>query len=113
MIAGTETTTKVTEWAMAEMLKNNHVMKKAQEELAEVVGLNNIVEETHLLKLKYLDAVIKETLRLHPVVPFLIPRSPSQDCMIAGYTIPKGCTVFLNIWSIQRDPRYWDNPLES
>ncbi|KAI7755058.1 hypothetical protein M8C21_023540 [Ambrosia artemisiifolia] len=112
MVAGTDTTTKVIEWVIAEMLKNSHVMKKAQEELADVVGLNNIVEETHLAKLKYLDAVIKETLRLHPVVPFLIPRSPSQDCVVGGYTIPKGSTVFLNVWSIQRDPRYWDNPLE-
>ncbi|KAD2392872.1 hypothetical protein E3N88_39849 [Mikania micrantha] len=112
MIAGAETTATLIEWAMAEIMKNQNVMKAIQEELAEVVGLNNIVQESHLLKLKYLDATIKETFRLHPVVPFLIPRSPSQDCIVGGHTLPKGCTVFLNVWSIQRDPRYWDNPLE-
>ncbi|KAJ0788965.1 putative cytochrome P450 [Helianthus annuus] len=112
MVAGTETTSTLIEWVMAEIMMNHQVMNAIQEELAKVVGLNNIVEETHLSQLKYLDTVVKETLRLHPVVPFVLPRSPSQDCVVGGYTIPKGCTVFLNVWSIQRDPRYWDKPLE-
>lgn len=112
MIAGTETTAKLSEWAMAEILKNHNVLKRVQEELAEVVGLNNIVEEYHLPKLQYLDATVKETFRLHPVTPFLVPRSSSKACLVGGYTIPKDCTVFLNVWSIQQDPRYWDNPLE-
>ncbi|PWA95842.1 cytochrome P450 [Artemisia annua] len=112
MIAGTETTAKLSEWAMAEILKNHNVLKRVQEELAEVVGLNNIVEESHLPKLQYLDATVKETFRLHPVTPFLVPRSSSKACVVGGYTIPKDCTVFLNVWSIQQDPRYWENPLE-
>ncbi|KAJ9540764.1 hypothetical protein OSB04_027270 [Centaurea solstitialis] len=112
MLAGTETTTSLIQWAMAEIMQNRNVMERVQEELAEIVGPNNIVEESHLPKLKYLDATIKETLRLHPGVPLLIPRSPSQNCTVGGYTIPKGCTVFLNVWAIFRDPRYWDNPLE-
>ncbi|XP_024992447.1 geraniol 8-hydroxylase-like [Cynara cardunculus var. scolymus] len=112
MVAGTETTTSVIEWAMTEIMQNRHVMKRVQEGLAEVVGPNNIVEESHLSKLKYLDATVKETLRLHPVVPLLVPRSPSQTCTVGGYTIPKGSTVFVNVWAIHRDPRNWDNPLE-
>ncbi|KAL7595396.1 hypothetical protein Lser_V15G29258 [Lactuca serriola] len=112
MVAGTETTTTLIEWAMAEIMQNNYIMKRLQEELAEIVGLDNIVEESHLPKLKYLDATIKETFRLHPIVPLILPRLPSQDCIVGGYTIPKGCTVFLNVWSIHRDPQYWDNPLE-
>ncbi|XP_071701143.1 cytochrome P450 76C1-like [Rutidosis leptorrhynchoides] len=112
MVAGTETTTTMIEWTMTEILKNHNVMKRVQEELSEIVGINNIVEEFHLAKLKYLDATIKETSRLHPVAPLLIPRSPSKTCIVGGYMIPKGCNVFLNVWSIQRDPRYWDNPQE-
>ncbi|KAI3688240.1 hypothetical protein L1987_81951 [Smallanthus sonchifolius] len=112
MVAGTETTTTMIEWAMAEIINNHNVMKKVHEELEQVVGVNNIVEESHLPKLKYLDATIKETSRLHPVAPLLVPRSPSKTCNIGGYTILKGCNVFVNVWSIQRDPRYWDNPLE-
>ncbi|XP_024992431.1 geraniol 8-hydroxylase-like isoform X1 [Cynara cardunculus var. scolymus] len=112
MIAGTETTTSLTQWAMAEIMHNRNIMKRVQEELADIVGTSNIVEESHLPKLKYLDATIKETLRLHPGVPLLIPRSPSQTCTVGEYTIPKGSTVFVNVWAIHRDPRNWDNPLE-
>nr|XP_043614076.1 labd-13Z-ene-9,15,16-triol synthase, chloroplastic-like [Erigeron canadensis] len=112
MLAGTETTSTLTEWAMAEIIENSNVMKKVQQELAEVVGANNIVEESHLSRLEYLDATIKETFRLHPVLPFLVPHLPSQDCTVGGYNIPNGCTIFLNVWSIHRDPRYWNNPLE-
>ncbi|KAI3686413.1 hypothetical protein L1987_80089 [Smallanthus sonchifolius] len=93
-------------------MENHSIMKRVQEELEEVVGLNNMVEESHLPKLQYLAAMIKETLRMYPTVPFLIPRSPSKACMVGGYMIPKGCTFILNVWSIHRDPRYWDNPLE-
>ncbi|CAI9290225.1 unnamed protein product [Lactuca saligna] len=112
MVAGTETTTTLIEWAMAEIMQNDDIMKKVQQELEEIVGLDNIVEESHLPKLQYLDAAIKQTFRLHKVVPLVLPRSPSQDCIVGGYTIPKGCTVFLNVWAIHRDPRYWENPLK-
>ncbi|KAL8215940.1 hypothetical protein R6Q57_022777 [Mikania cordata] len=112
MIAGTETTATTIEWAMASIIRDHNIMKKVQEELVEVVGPNNMVEESHLAKLKYLDAFIKETLRMYPVLPFLLKRSPSKACTIGGYTIPKGCTIILNVWSIHRDAQYWKNPLE-
>ncbi|KAK1407211.1 hypothetical protein QVD17_38825 [Tagetes erecta] len=112
MLAGTETTATTVEWAMSCIMHDPRVMKKVQEELVEIVGLNNMVEEFHLPRLKYLDATIKETLRMYPVVPFLIPRSPNKASTVGGYTIPKGCTIILNVWSIHRDPRYWDKPAE-
>nr|XP_043614144.1 labd-13Z-ene-9,15,16-triol synthase, chloroplastic-like [Erigeron canadensis] len=112
MVGGTDTTATLAEWAMTEIMQNHDVMSKVQEELAKIVGGNNIVEESHLSQLEYLEATIKETIRLHPVLPFLLPRSPSQDCIVGGYTIPMGCTIFLNVWSIHRDPRYWDKPLD-
>ncbi|KAK6161516.1 hypothetical protein DH2020_004897 [Rehmannia glutinosa] len=109
---GTDTSATTVEWAMAELMKNPDAMAKAQKELSDVVGLNNIVEEYHMPKLKYLEAVFKETLRLHPAIPLLIPRSPAQSSTVGGYTIPTNSRVFINVWSIQRDPSIWDNPLE-
>ncbi|KAK6158033.1 hypothetical protein DH2020_005347 [Rehmannia glutinosa] len=109
LLTGTDTSATTIEWVMAELLCHREVMEKVQQELNEVVGLNNIVEEYHIPKLDYLDAVLKETLRVHPVAP-LSPRSPSQSCTVGGYTIPKGSAVFVNIWSVQRDPLAWDNP---
>ncbi|KAL0446101.1 UNVERIFIED_CONTAM: Flavonoid 3'-monooxygenase [Sesamum latifolium] len=97
---------------MAELLNHKEKLHKVQKELSDLIGLSTVVEESHLPKLRYLDAVVKETLRLHPAVPLLLPRRPSQSCVVGGYTIPKHATVFLNMWSIQRDPNLWDNPLE-
>ncbi|XP_071735882.1 cytochrome P450 71AU50-like [Rutidosis leptorrhynchoides] len=109
---GTDTTSTMVGWTMAELMQNQDVMKIVQNELKEVVGLHNIVEESHLSELHHLEAVIKETFRLHPPLPLLISRSPNQSCMVGGYSIPKGSNVYLNIWSIHRDPHYWDEPLK-
>ncbi|XP_077253796.1 labd-13Z-ene-9,15,16-triol synthase, chloroplastic-like, partial [Tasmannia lanceolata] len=108
----TDTTSTTVEWAMAEMMKHPEIMRRAQEELEEVVGKNNVVEEFHLPKLSYLGAILKEVLRLHPLVPFLIPRRPSQSCVVGGYMIPKGAQVLVNVWALHRDPKAWENPLE-
>ncbi|KAL0409542.1 UNVERIFIED_CONTAM: cytochrome [Sesamum radiatum] len=109
---GTDTSATTIEWVMADLLNNPEAMEKVQKELSEVVGLNNIVEEFHLPRLKYLEAVLKETMRLHPAVPLLVPRSPNQTSIVGGYTVPKGATVFINVGWIQRDPSIWDSPSE-
>ncbi|XP_078442113.1 cytochrome P450 71A1-like [Wolffia australiana] len=107
--AGTDTTTATMEWAMAELLYHPDKMKTAKEEITDVVGMGNIVEEAHLPRLRYLNAVFKETLRLHPVLPLLVPHYPSSDSIISGYTIPKGTKIFINTWAIQRDYRVWED----
>ncbi|XP_004300638.1 PREDICTED: geraniol 8-hydroxylase-like [Fragaria vesca subsp. vesca] len=112
VVGGTDTTAITVEWTMSELLQNPDEMKKVQEELTEIVGMNNLVEDFHLPKLRYLDAVIKETSRLHPAATLLPPRCPGQSTTVGGYHIPKGSRVFLNVWSIHRDPSVWDNPLE-
>ncbi|KAL0312785.1 UNVERIFIED_CONTAM: Labd-13Z-ene-9,15,16-triol synthase, chloroplastic [Sesamum radiatum] len=112
IVGGTETTATIVEWAMAEIFHNPHVMRTVQQELDDVVGLNDTVEESHMPKLHYLDAVIKETFRLHPPLPLLIPRLPSRSSVLGGYTIPKGSRVILNVWSNYKDPLVWENPSE-
>ncbi|KAL1547503.1 labd-13Z-ene-9,15,16-triol synthase, chloroplastic-like [Salvia divinorum] len=109
---GSDTSATTVEFAMSELLNNPKAMEKAQKELSEVVGMDKIVEESHLPKLNFLNAVIKETLRLHPPVPLLVPRVPFQTTTVGGYTIPKGTKILLHVWAIQRDPSIWDNPGE-
>ncbi|XP_071730780.1 cytochrome P450 76C1-like [Rutidosis leptorrhynchoides] len=111
LTAATDTTSTMVEWVMTEILNNPGVKTKVQEELTKVIGMN-IVEESHLHKLTYLDAVVKETFRIHPPLPLLIQRCPDESCIVDGYTIPKGATVFINVWAIHRDPKNWANPLE-
>ncbi|PIA24833.1 hypothetical protein AQUCO_01200226v1 [Aquilegia coerulea] len=111
-LAGTKSTSSTVEWALTELLKQPEIMKRAQEELDQVVGLNNRVEEIHLSKLPYLDAIVKEVFRLYPTAALLIPRVPRESCIIGGYLIPRGSKIFVNVWAMQRDPKYWSDPLE-
>lgn len=112
VVGGSDTSSNTIEFAMAEMMHKPEVLKRAQEELEAVVGKDNMVEESHIHKLPYLNAVMKETLRLHPVLPLLVPHCPSETTTVGGYTIPKGSRVFVNVWAIHRDPTIWENPLE-
>ncbi|KAK9911135.1 hypothetical protein M0R45_035058 [Rubus argutus] len=108
MLAGSMDTSATTiEWALSELLKHPDVMKKVQGELANVVGMEKTVEESDLEKLEYLDMVVKETLRLHPVAPLLLPHQSTEDCTVNGFHIPKKSRVMINVWAIGRDPTAW------
>ncbi|KAH7843106.1 hypothetical protein Vadar_012645 [Vaccinium darrowii] len=104
---GSETSTTVVEWAMSELLKNPQQMKRAQDEVRNVFKKKGNVVETGLHELKYLNAVVKETLRLHPSAPLLVPRESSEKCMVNGYEIPAKTRVIVNAWATGQDPRYW------
>ena len=95
---------------MAELLNNPKAMAKARSELDEVLGKGMIVEESDISKLPYLQAVVKETFRLHPPVPFLVPRKTEMESEILGYEVPKNAQVLVNVWAIGRDPMLWTNP---
>ncbi|KAK9668268.1 hypothetical protein RND81_13G046300 [Saponaria officinalis] len=112
IIGGMDTTSSTVELAMAQILKHPEIMRKIQEELTEIVGLNNTIDESHLSKLKYLNAVLKETLRLHPAVPLFVPHRPKTSTTVGGYTVPKDSQIFINVWAIHRDPQLWENPTE-
>lgn len=112
MGGGTDTSAVTVEWAMSELLRNPEVLAKATEELDRVVGRNRLVAEGDIPSLPYLDAVVKETLRLHPVAPLLTPRLCREDVSVGGYDIPAGARVFVNAWAIGRDPAVWEAPLE-
>ncbi|XP_019158393.1 PREDICTED: cytochrome P450 76A1-like [Ipomoea nil] len=110
--AGTETSSSTVEWAMTELLRKSEAFAKAKAEISEVVGSTRKLEESDIKNLPYLQAVIKETLRLHPPVPLLVPRKGYEDIKFMGYDIPQGTQVYINAWAIGRDPQYWEDPLE-
>ncbi|CAI0397169.1 unnamed protein product [Linum tenue] len=106
-LAGIETSAKIIEWTMSEMIKHPKVMQKAQEEVREAFGEKGDIEEASLHRLKYLDSIIKESLRLHPPGPLLLPRENGESVELRGYHVPAKTKVFVNAWAINRDPRYW------
>ncbi|XP_020203433.1 geraniol 8-hydroxylase [Cajanus cajan] len=110
IVAGTDTTSYTIKCAMAELINNPNAMSKAKRELEQSIGIGNPIEESDVTRLPYLCAIIKETLRLHPAAPLLLPRKGNIDVEINGYTIPQGAQIFINVWAIGRDPSIWDNP---
>ncbi|KAK9036405.1 hypothetical protein V6N11_078408 [Hibiscus sabdariffa] len=111
-LAGIDTTASTEEWLISELLKHPEAMKKLQQEVRGVVGKKSKVEMEDISRMNYLKCVVKETLRLHPVAPLLVPRQTSASVELGGYDIPSNTTVLINAWAIQRDPKWWENPEE-
>ncbi|KAJ7555941.1 hypothetical protein O6H91_05G106700 [Diphasiastrum complanatum] len=108
---GTDTTAILTEWILAELVLHPEIQRKIQKELDAVVGVERRVRESDISKLPYLQAVIKETLRLHPPGPLLSwSRLATHDVTIAGHRIPSGTTAMVNMWAITHDSNIWSDP---
>lgn len=98
------------EWALSEMLKQPHLFEEAWEELDRVIGRDRWVQEKDTASLPFIDAIMKETMRLHPVAPMLVPRMAREDVQIDGYDVPEGTLVLVNVWTIGRDATVWGDP---
>ncbi|KAL0359998.1 UNVERIFIED_CONTAM: Trimethyltridecatetraene synthase [Sesamum radiatum] len=112
LAGGTDSAATTMEWAIHELLQNPHVIKKGKEELDRVIGRHRWVEENDFSNLPYIDAIIMESMMLHPLSTILAPHYAMEDCKVAGYDISKGTTILINTWSIGRYPNSWDAPNE-
>lgn len=112
MIAGTETTATSTEWAMTELVRHPDILSRALEEINSVVGSDRLVKESDIPNLPYLQAVVKESYRLHPSTPLSLPRKSNEKVELLRYTLPVDTRLILNIYAIHRDPNIYENPEE-
>lgn len=111
-MAGTDTSAITMEWALAELIRNPKVMEKAREEIDSVTGNNSrVIGESDIVNLPYMRSIVKETLRLHPTTP-MIGRESSEKMKVCGYEIPEKTWLLVNLWSIGRDPKVWEEPIE-
>jgi len=98
---------------MTELIRNPRVMKKVQDEVRTVLGeKRDRITEQDLNQLNYFKLVIKETFRLHPAAPLLLPREAMAKIKIQGYDIPEKTQIMVNVYAIGRDPDLWENPEE-
>ncbi|KAF2298773.1 hypothetical protein GH714_027277 [Hevea brasiliensis] len=112
IVASFDTSATTIEWTLSELLRHPAAMKRLQDELQTVFGLDKMVEEKDLFNLPYLDMVIKESLRLYPVGPLLLPRNCMEETIIDGYRVPKNARIIVNAWAIGRDPNAWSDNAE-
>ena len=113
-MAGTDSVAATIIWTMTELIRNPTVRRKAQQQVREIAKGKPMVDESDLPKLSYLKQVIKESFRLHPPAPLLVPRETIEPCAIDGgkYHIPAKTRVFFNLTAMSVDPVIWKNPRE-
>ena len=111
MLAAVDNPSNAVEWALAEMINQPAVMRKAVEEIDRVVGKERLIQESDFQRLNYVKACIKESFRLHPIAAFNLPHVSDADTTVAGYFIPKGSHVLLSRLGLGRNPRIWEEPL--
>lgn len=110
---GTDTVAVLIEWILARLVLHPDIQSRVHQELDRIVGSSRPVMESDVPSLVYLQAVVKEVLRLHPPGPLLSwARLAITDATIDGYHVPAGTTAMVNMWAITRDPLVWTDPLK-
>ncbi|KAL6882547.1 hypothetical protein ACP4OV_011237 [Aristida adscensionis] len=106
-IAGTDTSAATLEWTMTELVRHPDILAKAQHEVRSAVPGRDMVLESDLPGLHYLKLVIRESLRLHPPAPLLVPRETTEPITVSGCEIPAGTRVLVNAKAIGVDTDAW------
>ncbi|CAN1131846.1 Cytochrome P450 CYP82J17 [Linum perenne] len=112
LIIAADTTSVTLTWMLATLLNNRRTLTLLQQEMDMNVGKDRIVQDSDLKSLTYLDAVIKETFRLHTSGPISAPRVATEDITIRGYHVPKGTRVLANFWKLHKNPEMFPEPEE-
>ena len=107
-----ETTLWSVEWGLAELVNHPEIQKKVRDEIDTVLGPGVQVTEPDIQKLPYLQAVIKETLRLRMAIPLLVPHMNLHDAKLGGFDIPAESKILVNAWWLANNPATWKNPEE-
>ncbi|KAL5984797.1 hypothetical protein ACLOJK_038633 [Asimina triloba] len=97
-------------WTLSLLLNHRDKLRRVQEEMDEHVGRDRNVDESDIPKLAYLQAVVKESMRLYPPAPMSGPHQAVEDCYVGGYRIRAGTVLLVNLWKMHRDPRIWSDP---
>ncbi|KAI8523421.1 hypothetical protein RHMOL_Rhmol13G0072000 [Rhododendron molle] len=111
-VAAIETTLWSIEWGVAELVNHPHIQNKLRNELDSVLGAGVQITEPDIEKLPYLQAVVKETLRLRMAIPLLVPHMNLHDAKLGGYDIPAESKILVNAWWLANNPDNWKNPEE-
>ena len=108
LLAGHETTATSLSWVVHRLLQNPAVLEKVRAERQRVIG-DGPIQTEHVSELEYLDATIKETARLNPIVPAVV-RYLEQPTQIGAYEIPADCVAAPCIYLTHRRPELWPEP---
>ncbi|KAH6994765.1 cytochrome P450 [Fusarium venenatum] len=109
--AGADTTVSAIACFFLAMSLFPNAQKAAQDEIDRVIGNDRLPTFTDRPNLPYIEALVKEVLRWHPVAPMGLPHTSTVEDIFAGYLIPKGSMVMANIWYFLHNPEVYDEPM--
>ncbi|KAI0516774.1 cytochrome P450 [Xylaria bambusicola] len=109
--AGVDSTISALEAFYLAMTIFPEVQRAAQEEIDRVIGSNRLPTMADRENLPYVEALVKEVYRWHPIAPMGIPHTTTDDDIYEGYLIPKGSTIFANVWHFTHDPKVHPDPM--
>ena len=108
---GTDTVAILLEWILARMVLHPEIQLKAQAEIENIVGSSRVVSDSDIPNLPYLQAIVKECLRVHPPGPLLSwARLAIHDVHVGDHFVPAGTTAMVNMWAITHDEKVWSEP---
>ena len=111
LFAGVTNSALPIQWTLAEIINSPNSLERLRVELDSVVGTTRLIQETDLPNLPYLQAVVKEGLRLHPPEP-MFERFSQEGCRVGGFYVPEKTSIMVNAYAMMRDPNYWADPDE-
>uniref|UniRef100_A0A453BZ36 trans-cinnamate 4-monooxygenase n=1 Tax=Aegilops tauschii subsp. strangulata TaxID=200361 RepID=A0A453BZ36_AEGTS len=111
-VAAIETTLWAMEWAVAELVNHPETQQKLRREMDTVLGAGHQVTEPDTHRLPYLQAVVKEALRLRMAIPLLVPHMNLRAAELGGHGVPAESKVLVNAWHLANDPGLWERPGE-
>nr|UIP35210.1 cinnamate 4-hydroxylase 1 [Leucojum aestivum] len=111
-VAAIETTLWSIEWGIAELVNHPTIQQKLRDELDTLLGPGVQITEPDTYRLPYLQAVIKETLRLRMAIPLLVPHMNLHDAKLGGYDTPAESKILVNAWWLANNPAHWKDPQE-
>lgn len=109
-VAGIDTSTSVLQWVFLELVLNQDIQEKLYREIVESVGKDGVINEEDVEKMNYLNAVVKETLRVHSPAHFTLSHATTEETELGGYKIPSNVNVEFYIEWMTEDPSLWKDP---
>lgn len=107
LATASETISGTMSWFFLEMAMHPDIQARAQKELDDVVGQDRLPSFADYQHLPYIQAIVKEVLRCHPVGPLGMQHRLIEDDIYEGYLIPKGTICVANLWAMNREPELY------
>jgi cytochrome P450 len=107
-LAGHDSTSASLAWFWYCLSAHPSVQERAMAEVDQLGG--RTIDFSDIGRLKYLEMVVKESMRLYPVTGFLYSREPKEDIELGGYTLERGSWVLMSPYIVQRNPDHFPDP---